>query len=211
MELEAQASAIAAYTVATVPGLLQTEAYAREVLRHGLTSSEEQRENFLATRLDRQSMLSSVNPPLYWVILDEAALHRACGGPPVMREQLSHLLAMAARPTITIQMLSFASGAHPSMGGSLFVLELPTGKRAAYTEDAFSGRLTEERPEAAAYALAYDRLRAMALSPDDSMALISRVLEESYRDPHTPTRPQRRRLAQVQLQQSGRGRVRRSR
>ncbi|NJQ02875.1 helix-turn-helix domain-containing protein [Streptomyces zingiberis] len=197
------------YAAHVVPGLLQTEGYAREVLSVGLTlRSDAQLEERLTARMSRQERLASEDRPVLWAVLDEAVLRRPIGGPAVMRGQLQRLLDAAAERHITVQILPFAQGAHDAMGGSLTVLTLPDGAEAAYTEGAHYGQLVEEPMEVRQFALTYDRLRAAALPPLMSLDMIRSVMEDYHRGANVPSRSERRRVAQEQLQQSGRGRLR---
>ncbi|MEU4681840.1 helix-turn-helix domain-containing protein [Streptomyces xinghaiensis] len=198
-----QAVAIREYAAHVVPGLLQTEEYAREVLSVGLTlSSEAQLEERLAARMGRQERLDSADRPALWAVLDEAVLRRPVGGSIIMQGQLERLLRVAAMPNVTVQVLPFAQGAHDVLGGSLTMLALPDGSEVAYTEGAHYGQLVEEPTEVSRFALTYDRLRAAALPPLMSLDMMRSVLEDN-RGAKVPSRSERRRLAQEQLQQSG--------
>ncbi|MFH9476034.1 Scr1 family TA system antitoxin-like transcriptional regulator [Streptomyces anulatus] len=200
----ARAAVIREYASHAVPGLLQTPQYARALLSVGHTlRDDEHLEERLAARLDRQVRLTGPDRPELWIILDEAVLRRPVGGAAVMRGQLEKLLRMAEEPNVTIQVLPFDQGAHGSLGGSLTVLVMPDGSEVAYTEGAHYGQLTEEPDEVERFVLTYDQLRAMALPPLMSLALIRSVLEADYRAASVPSRSDRRRLAQQQLQQPG--------
>jgi transcriptional regulator with XRE-family HTH domain len=204
-----RAVSIGQYAAHVVPGLLQTENYARAVLSlDTLLSGEEQLEERVAARLGRQERLGSPDRPDLWVVLDEAVLRRPIGGRAVMREQLARLLGAAADPRITVQVLPFDQGGHEAMGGSLTVLTLPDGTEVAYTEGADYGQLVEEPTDVSHYSVIYDRLRAVALPPLMSLDMIRSELEGNYRGTSVPSRSERRRLAQEQLQQSGGGRLR---
>jgi transcriptional regulator with XRE-family HTH domain len=210
MAHSARAVSIGQYAAHVVPGLLQTEDYARAVLRlDALLSSEEQLEERVAARLGRQERLGSPDRPDLWVVLDEAVLRRPVGGRAAMQGQLARLLEAAAEPHITVQVLPFDQGEHEAMGGSLSVLTLPDGTEVAYTEGAEYGQLIEDPADVRRYSVIYDRLRAVALPPLMSLDMIRSVMEGNYRAPTVPSRSERRRLAQEQLQQSGRGRLRR--
>ncbi|WP_103507238.1 helix-turn-helix transcriptional regulator [Streptomyces sp. SM13] len=200
----ARAAVVREYASHAVPGLLQTPEYARALLSvgHSLRDADHLEER-VAARLDRQVRLTGPDRPQLWIILDEAVLRRPIGGSAVMRGQLEKLLRTAEEPGITIQVLPFSQGAHGSLGGSLTVLVMPDGTEVAYTEGAHQGRLTEEPDEVERFVLTYDQLRAMALPPLMSLALIRSVLEADYRAASVPTRSDRRRLAQQQLQQPG--------
>lgn len=206
--LSERAVSIGQYAAHVVPGLLQTEEYARAVLSLDvMLSGEEQLEERVAARLGRQDRLRSPDRPELWVVLDEAVLRRPVGGRNVMRGQLTRLLEAAAEPHITVQVLPFDQGGHGAMGGSLTVLTLPDGTEAAYTEGADYGQLIEEPAEVKRYAEIYDRLRAAALPPLMSLDMIRSVLEGN-RGASVPSRSERRRLAQEQLQQPGGWRLR---
>ncbi|MGP4002968.1 helix-turn-helix domain-containing protein [Streptomyces sp. 8N706] len=210
MEHAARAVSIGQYAAHVVPGLLQTEDYARAVLRlDALLSDEEQLEERVAARLGRQERLASPDRPYLWVVLDEAVLRRPVGGRAIMREQLARLLEAAAEPHITVQVLPFDQGEHEAMGGSLTLLSLPDATEVAYTEGADYGQLIEEPADVRRYSVIYDRLRAVALPPLMSLDMIRSVMEGNHREASFPSRSDRRRLAQEQLQQPGRRRLRR--
>ncbi|WP_256967702.1 helix-turn-helix domain-containing protein [Streptomyces sp. CS057] len=200
----ARAAVIREYASHVVPGLLQTPEYARALLSVGHTLRDaEHLEERLEARLDRQVRLTGPDRPELWIILDEAVLRRPVGGAAVMQGQLEKLLRMAEEPNVTIQVLPFDQGAHGSLGGSLTVLVMPDGTEIAYTEGAHYGQLTEEPDEVERFVLTYDQLRAMALPPLMSLAMIRSVLEADNRAASAPSRSDRRRLAQQQLQQPG--------
>jgi hypothetical protein len=112
-------------------------------------------------------------------------------------------LKAAAERRITVQVLPFEQGEHDAMGGSLTILALPDGSDVAYTEGAHYGQLIEEPAEVKRFSLTYDRLRAAALPPLMSLDMIRSVMEGNHRGAKVPSRSERRRLAQEQLQQSG--------
>jgi transcriptional regulator with XRE-family HTH domain len=204
MQHSERAVGVREYAAHVVPGLLQTEDYARAVLRIGRTlGSEEQLEERVALRVGRQERLGAPDRPELWVVLDEAVLRRPVGGQTVMCEQLARLLRTATEPHITVQVLPFDQGEHDVMGGSLTVLAMPDGSEVAYTEGAHYGQLVEDPDESKAFALTYDRLRAAALPPLMSLGVIRSVMEDNHRGAKVPSRSERRRLAQEQLQQPG--------
>ncbi|WP_432588067.1 helix-turn-helix transcriptional regulator [Streptomyces sp. HD1123-B1] len=199
-----RAVSIREYAAHLVPGLLQTEDYAQAVLSVGLSlTSEEQLEDRVDARLRRQDRLLSPDRPNLWVVLDEAVLRRPVGGRAVMRDQLARLLEAAAEPHITVQVLPFDQGEHDVMGGSLTVLTTPDDTEVAYTEGAHYGQLIEEPDDVKRFALSYDRLRAASLPPLMSLDMIRSVMEGNHRGASVPSRSERRRMAQEQLQQSG--------
>ncbi|WP_236257794.1 helix-turn-helix domain-containing protein [Streptomyces hygroscopicus] len=210
MAYSERAVSIREYAAHLVPGLLQTEDYARAILRVGLSlTSEEQLEDRVAARLRRQERLTAPDRPELWVVLDEAVLRRPIGGRAVMREQLARLLEAASEAHITVQVLPFDQGEHDVMGGSLTVLTSPDETEVAYTEGAHYGQLIEEPRDVKRFALSYDRLRAASLPPLMSLDMIRSVMEGNHRGASVPSRSERRRVAQEQLQQSGGWRLRR--
>ncbi|WP_121748273.1 helix-turn-helix transcriptional regulator [Streptomyces sp. E2N166] len=209
VEYSERAVVIRQYAAHVVPGLLQTEDYARAVLAlDAMLDSEEQLEERITARMKRQERLSSPTRPELMVILDEAVLRRPIGGHGVMRQQLARLLHAAAERHIEVQVLPFDQGGHEAMGGSLTILTLTDSPEVAYTEGSDYGQLIEEPANVSRYKVIYDRLRAAALPPLMSLDMIRSTLEGSYRGANLPSKPERRRLAQEQLQQSGGRRLR---
>ncbi|MFH9223385.1 helix-turn-helix domain-containing protein [Streptomyces lydicus] len=212
MERSERASTIREYASAVVPGLLQTEDYARALLSLGRTlESAEQLEERVAARLGRQVRLTEASGPELWVVVDEAVLLRPLGDPPVMQAQLTRLLEAGNHPRITLQVLPFSSGGHEIIGRSLTLLNQPDGTESAYVEVADFSQLFDDSGEVESFSVTYDRLRALALPPNMSLDMIRSAMEGTRRAERTPSRSERRRLAQVQLQQSGGRQLRRDR
>ncbi|MEW2299272.1 helix-turn-helix transcriptional regulator [Streptomyces sp. NPDC006655] len=209
MAYSERAVVIRQYAAHVVPGLLQTEDYARTVLSlDALLDGEEQLEERVTARMARQERLSSLDGPELCAILDEAVLRRPIGSHSVMRRQLARLIDAASERHIIVQVLPFDQGGHEAMGGSLTILTLPDGSEVAYTEGSDYGQLIEEPANVRRYKVIYDRLRAAALPPLMSLDMIRSTVEDNYRGANLPSRSERRRLAQEQLQQSGGGRLR---
>ncbi len=120
--LEAAASFIREYELQFVPGLLQTESYARAVIRLGNHTAEDEVIRRAEARIARQEILSRAHPPTLWAVMDESALRRTIGGPDIMKEQISHLIEMCDHPAVTLQILPFSAGAHRAMGGPFTIL-----------------------------------------------------------------------------------------
>ncbi|MBA6438491.1 helix-turn-helix domain-containing protein [Streptomyces sp. GMR22] len=210
MAYSERAVSIREYAAQVVPGLLQTRDYARAVLSlDPLLSGEQQLEERVTARLGRQERLRSPDRPELWVVLDEAVLRRPIGSQSLMRAQLARLLEAATERHITVQVLPFDQGGHEAMGGSLTLLTLPGDDEVAYKEGADFGQLVEEPTDVKHYALSYDRLRAVSLPPLMSLDMIRSVMEGNHRGASVPSRSERRRLAQEQLQQSGGWQLRR--
>jgi transcriptional regulator with XRE-family HTH domain len=176
--LEAAASAMQEYNAELVTGLLQTEAYARAVMAAAMRADgEEEIERQIAVRLERQKRLTAPDAPALWAVMNEAVLHRQVGGPQVMAGQLAHIGQLAARPGVTVQVLPFTAGAHPAMLGSFTLMQFPdpADRDVVYLE-AETGALYLEKPEdVRRYSLMIDYLRAQALGPAESRALIAQL------------------------------------
>ncbi|MBT2442211.1 helix-turn-helix domain-containing protein [Streptomyces sp. ISL-36] len=182
-EMEAKATYISTYQSQMVYGLLQTEEYARAVLATGLPDDLE---GLVAARMERQRILSREHPPMAWVVLDEAALHRPIGGREVMRNQLAHVLGFRASRWLRIQVLPFAAGEHASLIGSFTAMRFDGDPDIVYTEDLIAGHMTANPDTVKEAALRYAHLQASALSVEDSAELIMRVMEERYGDQPGP-------------------------
>nr|WP_078565452.1 helix-turn-helix transcriptional regulator [Streptomyces sp. AA1529] len=203
MELSERAIIIRMYASQAVPGFLQTEPYARAVLRRGRTlTSAHMLDERVAARMARQGRLEGVGAPALSVVLDEAVLMRPVGGHTSMRDQLVRLREACTQHTV--QVLPFSSGAHPLLGGSLTLLTMPDGSETAYAEGAEHGQLFEEPDDVASFNRAYDQLRAESLPIAMSVQMIADAAE-GYRHDGS----ERRALARKQLQQRSGRRVRR--
>ncbi|SCK56373.1 Helix-turn-helix domain-containing protein [Streptomyces sp. WMMB 714] len=179
MELEARARLIEEYSPQIVPGVVQTEDYARaQFVVSSPKAAADAIEELVTARMSRQALLKADPPPDLSLILDEAVLRRGFGGPAVMRAQLARLAELALTPTTVVQVLPFDRGGHALVGGTLRLMTLENGARVAYEESISTGTLLEDIGVVAERQRAYDLLRACALSPGDSAALIRSALEE---------------------------------
>jgi len=121
--LEQGASVIRCYEVQFIPGLLQTEDYARAVIQLGhsdATPAEVERR--VSLRMERRRLITRPDPPRLWAVIDEAAFHRPIGGDATMRRQIQHLIDIAALPHVTIEMMPFSAGGHAAAGGPITIL-----------------------------------------------------------------------------------------
>ncbi|WP_182607904.1 helix-turn-helix domain-containing protein [Streptomyces alkaliphilus] len=176
---ETEAVRIQGFASSVLPGLLQTERYARALLRAGIPGeTEEEIEERVAVRMRRQEILAREKPPLYQVLLDEATLARPVGGPHVMCEQLARLADRQEEKNISIQVIPFLAGSHGMMGGSLLMMDLETGSPMALVESFRTGVPIESRWEYVECAEVFVAARAMALSEKDSTDLIRRYEKE---------------------------------
>jgi len=176
-ELEAKAAYISTYQCQLVYGLLQTKAYARAVLAVDQT---DRLDEMVEARLERQRILGREEPPVLWVVLDEAVLHREIGGREVMREQLAYLLGLFGKPWVELQTLPFSAGQHAGMMGSFTLMRFDNHPDLYYSESYDSGQMTANPQVIKERSVGYARLQADALSPRASAALIARVMEERY-------------------------------
>jgi transcriptional regulator with XRE-family HTH domain len=182
ISLEADASALRCYDVQTVNGLLQTEDYARAVILPGLLAlyPPAEVERRAEVRHTRQRLLARDTDPLrFWTVIDEAALRRVVGSEEIMRAQCAHLLKMAWLPNVTIQVLPDTAGAHPAMSGQFVIMEFSERHDPAVVsiETMTSNLYVENDAAVYRYTLAFDHLRALALGPQESTALIARLAE----------------------------------
>ena len=151
--LEAAASFIRNYELQFVPGLLQTEGYARALIRLGNAATEDDVMRRAEARLSRQEILSRETPPRLWAVMDEGALRRSIGGKAVMREQIRHLIDMCDHPAVTLQLLPFQIGAHPAMGGPFTILRFsePDLRDVVYIEQLTSALYLDKPAEVDSY------------------------------------------------------------
>ncbi|MFI6007983.1 helix-turn-helix domain-containing protein [Streptomyces sp. NPDC051243] len=179
MELEATARIMWLFTP-VVPGLLQTEDFAREVLSGAQTTADgdEWVEEQVAARLGRQYLLRQEPQPDVRIILDETALRRPAAGYQTWLDQLVRLEEAAMEPNMTLQVLPFSAGVHHHMTGSLTLLWQPDASAVAYKEGNECSRLIEDPDQVLRDRLSYDRLRDLALPPSDSLKFIRAVLKE---------------------------------
>ncbi|RCH66024.1 XRE family transcriptional regulator [Streptomyces sp. SDr-06] len=178
-EAEAIATAIREYALLLIPGLLQTEAYARAVFRaYQPTAPEAVIDDLVTARLDRAHLLADPTTPLMWAVLDEAVLRREVGGPRVMAEALAHVANLGSRHRIIVQVLPFSSGAHMALEGSLKLMSFEDAPPLAYLQGLGTGRLQDDPATVTRYELTYDLMGASALSPQQSLALIESVAED---------------------------------
>ncbi|GAA3375632.1 helix-turn-helix transcriptional regulator [Streptomyces sannanensis] len=181
IEMEAICDSIRTYQMQLVPGLLQTPEYGRAVTVASRTwQTAEEIERFVQVRLARQERLGGEEPIKFWAVLSEGVLHQQVGGPEVMRAQLEHLLAVAERPNITLQVVPFKRGAHSGMLGPYVLLSFPqlASLDLVLTEAPTGNIWIEREQEVACYQALFDDARMAALAPTESLALIEQVAKE---------------------------------
>ncbi len=178
--LEEAASQIRAYEVQFVPGLLQTEDYARAVTMLGYSNPKEITRR-VGLRLARQALLTRPDPPSLWVVLDEAVLRRPIGGLTVMRAQLEHIIETSQLPNVTVQVVPFTAGGHAAAGGPFSVLrfgeyDLPD---VVYLEQLTSSLYLDKLEIVDSYLAVMERLCIEAATPANSVKIIRAALRES--------------------------------
>ncbi|MFI1487371.1 Scr1 family TA system antitoxin-like transcriptional regulator [Streptomyces sp. NPDC020747] len=181
-ELETLAKTISEYAPMLVPGLLQTEGYARAITCVTLPYAEPHEvEQFVQLRLGRQSILEGPTSPLLWAVLHETVLRVPMGGDAVMSEQLKHLVELGKSRRVVLQVLPFAASAEAFINGMTALFAFHDAPPAVYAEGAGSGQLIEDPALVEQYQRSYDRVRATALSPAASLDLIASAAEDYSR------------------------------
>ncbi|MBH0775338.1 helix-turn-helix domain-containing protein [Nocardia bovistercoris] len=182
INFESEALSARHYQTSYIPGLLQTPQYASAVIDTSMPKVEAAvTESRVAARMNRAIVLTKEEPLELWVVLDEAAIRRVVGGPEVMYGQLGKLVEQSKQKNIILQILPFDAGAHPGMPGSFTLLDFPepNDPELVYVEGIAGDELIEGHAEIRRFGVIFDQLRAMALSPRDSIALVRDVAEAS--------------------------------
>jgi hypothetical protein len=179
--LEEAAQLIRVYEVQFVPGLLQTEEYARAIIAQGAPGVDpDEVERRVALRLGHQQLLKRDNPPRYWVILDEAALRRPMGGRDVHAAQIEHLIDLAGAPNITLQVMPFRYGGHAAEAGAFTIMRFPETDLpdVVYMEYLTGAHYIDKPEEVERYAAVMERLSVAGTSPDRTRELLTGMLKE---------------------------------
>ncbi|MCF2533402.1 DUF5753 domain-containing protein [Yinghuangia soli] len=178
-DLEGRAKSIHEFAPALIPGLLQTEAYARAVILAAQpTLPEAELRELVTARLERSRLLDDPTGVLLWVVLDENVLRRPIGGRKVMAEQLQHVADMVRTRRIVMQVLPYEAGAHSMLGSMISIMRFDDAPPVAYLEGVHAGQLLDDPVVLEKCQLSYDLVRAAALSPEASLALLESVCEE---------------------------------
>jgi transcriptional regulator with XRE-family HTH domain len=177
--IERESDKISGWELGAVPGLLQTEQYARAVIRARRPwDDEESVERTLRARMDRQQILARPRPPKLWYVIHEGVLRHVVGDQEIMGDQLDRLIKAAESPGIVIQVLPYSAHDHAGVEGLLYLYER-TGKPPLSYSECFGGaRLIEDQQEVSDLATVIGMLRAAALSPRDSVALMRAIRRE---------------------------------
>jgi transcriptional regulator with XRE-family HTH domain len=195
--LEARAERICSYNAMVVPGIVQTRAYAETLIRaaEGAQASDEQIARWVELRMKRQQVLDggkpaeeesategprNGNPTKMIAAIEEWVLRRPIGGPVVMREQLTRLVEVGARPSVEVRVLPMSVGPHAGHAGSFIIFEMPEPYPDVAYMETLAGSLYVETPGSERFAEAYDRLTAVSLGPEDSARMILAIAEELW-------------------------------
>jgi transcriptional regulator with XRE-family HTH domain len=177
---ETEAATFSDFQPLYVPGLLQTEAYARAVLGASpMGGPAEDIDRQVALRMERQRTLNGDNAPEFWFVVSETALRVRVGGPELMRDQLRHLADVARRPNVTFQVLPFTAAAHvnPISGFRILSFPDPRDPTIVYLEHLTGALFLERDAEIHRYKLVFNHLRAEALGKSSSVELITRIAD----------------------------------
>lgn len=169
---EREATRLRMFEPVVVPGLLQTEAYARAIFRTRFGIAEEEIAEQVAARMKRQEILTGPNPVALWAILDEWGLRRPVGGPAVMLDQINRLIEAANQPNMLIQVIPAETGAHEGVRGGFIIADFENAPSIGYQEGAMWGQPVEEKKDVTALTLIWDTVRGDALSRAASLALL---------------------------------------
>ncbi|NSC23123.1 helix-turn-helix transcriptional regulator [Streptomyces albus subsp. chlorinus] len=179
--LEQQATMIREFALTFVPGILQTERYARAVLSMTFPPKrEEECDRHVVTRLERSKILSDPTNPVVWALLDEMVLRRPVGGPDVMTEQLTHIADLVDRGRVRVHVLPFALGGHPLMQGMLSLMWFEDQPPVAYSEGISIGKVHDSPDMVQQLQSRYDLALSDALPLRESLALL-RAAAKDYR------------------------------
>ncbi|GHF24573.1 MULTISPECIES: helix-turn-helix domain-containing protein [Streptomyces] len=181
VSLEGEANLIRAYEPHYVPGLLQTEDYARAVLRAGMPHAPDADvERAVAVRRERQGLLLREKAPLLWVVMDETVLRRPIGGPDVMRAQVDRLIEATELPAVRLQIMPFAAGPHPAMYGPFHIFRFPIQELPdiACAENLVGASYFDQREDVSAFLEALDRMCAQAAPPHTTKAILGGIRKE---------------------------------
>jgi DNA-binding XRE family transcriptional regulator len=180
VDLEQAAVIIRAYEGQFVPGLLQTDDYARSVMGRGLEEEPEDIERRVELRAARQAVLTRPDPPRLWAVIDEAALRRPVGSPEIMRAQIERLIEATRLPNVTLQVLRFRAGAHPAMVGAFSILrfadaDLPD---VVYLEHLTGAIYLDKREDVRQYLHVMETVSVRSTAPDATPHILTGILKD---------------------------------
>ncbi|MEU9857034.1 helix-turn-helix transcriptional regulator [Streptomyces sp. NPDC047974] len=179
-QLEGRAVEIGVYECSYIPGLLQTPEYARGLLGSWLPAySPDDLERRVAARMARQSVFDRLPAPALGFVLEESTLRRRVGGTMERRRQFERLLEVGRLNSVALQVMPMASGPHPGLGGRIELLKFEDGTAVGRSDGAFNGRPVSELKQLRILELRFGAIRAQALPPEESLALMERLWGET--------------------------------
>ena len=181
VEAERRATSLRTWQPLLVPGLLQTPDYARALfLAWQGADSDDQLDQLVSARIERQSIFQRPDSPSLWAVLDEGVLHRCVGSPKIMHDQLMHLLAVSDRSKIRVQVVPTEVGAHVGLLGAFSMATFENAPGIVYLESPDQGQTTERASAVAKMSEIFDMVRAEALPRGASRELIRKVAEQQW-------------------------------
>jgi transcriptional regulator with XRE-family HTH domain len=181
VEVERRATSLCSWEPLLIPGLAQTAGYAKALFEAWRSAgSDDELEQLVRGRMERQSIFERPEPPALWVIVDEGVLHRCVGSGKIMRDQLAHLVDMSERPRVTIQVVPGEMGPHVGLLGAFAIANAGRAPGSVYMESPDQGQTTEAPSVVAKVSGTFDTLRAEALPRAASRDLIRKVAEQRW-------------------------------
>nr|MDT0659965.1 DUF5753 domain-containing protein [Micromonospora sp. DSM 115978] len=174
IECERDARLLRWFEPALVPGLLQTEAYARAVLAWGGLFNEDEVDQRTTSRIERQAILTRVKPPQFFAMIDEAVVRRCVGSPSIMLEQCEHLVRTAGRPNVHLQVVPASAGAHAGLAGGFILAKGPYGD-AAHLDNPLRADVVNKSDDIDSLIAKWEAIRAWALPTTQTIDLIKKV------------------------------------
>ncbi|RKN48516.1 helix-turn-helix domain-containing protein [Micromonospora endolithica] len=176
--IEQEAVTLRSFQPLVVPGLLQTEGYARALYEGASHLAGDEVEQPLAARLARQAVLDRPTPPQFVVVLDQGVLERPIGGAQVMREQLLHLVEVGQRPRVHLHVVPRGVGAYPGVNGAFVVATPPEGDDIVYLDNQLQGTIVERTVDVNSLRQTWESVRAEALPHGATLRMISEAAEQ---------------------------------
>lgn len=176
--IEQEAATLYSYEPLVVPGLLQTEKYARALHEGASPLVGDAMERQVVARMERQKVLARDEPPQFVAVLDEFVLRRAVGGPKVMGEQLRHLVEMGRRPLTHLHIVPASAGAYAGLNGAFVIATPRQGDEVAYLDNQLKGHIVARAADVLSLRQTWEAVRAEALPRRQSLDLIAEAAEQ---------------------------------
>jgi transcriptional regulator with XRE-family HTH domain len=182
IEYESAASVVRQFETTFIPGILQTEDYARAVIQdyYDERPGSDRLRALVELRIRREDLFDADNRPSFQFMLDEAVIRRLVGGSSVMRNQLRRLIEVADKPNVTVEVIPFSAGLHPGMNGPFEIIEFadPSDSDIVFLESPRGDIVSDDPEETLKYREAFEGLAKAALGPRDSLARIAKIADE---------------------------------